>query len=118
MYARLTKCAEEFTGNLTSTNGETFNVHPLLRRLTLDNISRSAFGVKSDVQKDPFGPKPKYQQAAEDSWDLLGKSWLNPVARKIAFIKQHSNIGYGFRYGSDDNVRFNFVKGLDSMKTA
>lgn len=71
-----------FMENLGTADEGSIDIYPLVRRLTLDNISRAAFSVATDVQKDAFGPTPKFQSAAERSIDLWGSLWLSTLARE------------------------------------
>ena len=83
MYARLSQCMNLFMDNIEAAPGDSIDIYPLLRRLTLDNISRAAFGISTNVQKDVFGPTPKYQLAAEQAIDRWGSLWLSAVAREF-----------------------------------
>lgn len=75
-----------------SSKGEVFNVYPLLKRFTIDNIGRTVFGINANTQAEPKISSPLLKAAlhATDSFmggymDLISNSFTS-VNKLFGFV--------------------------------
>ncbi|KAI1288498.1 Cytochrome P450 3A4 [Halotydeus destructor] len=83
--------------NIRAKDGGEFNIYPMLQGLTMDTIGRSAFGIKTDVQRNPGDP---FLKAAQDVFDdPVGTVAGFPLLLGVLFPEFHAVI-YPFRYAA------------------
>jgi cytochrome P450 len=72
-------------------SGEEFNIYDMVQGLTTDVIGRTAFGIQTNVQKDP---NDKFLQAAKDVFNIKLNKWFFLV---VVCLPEADLILYPFR---------------------
>lgn len=76
---------KEFGANIAQQRSGSFDVYPLLRRMTMDSICRTAFGVDASSQSNTTQRIPIID-AANSFFTLSFSSYLDPLANCFEFV--------------------------------
>ncbi|KAI1288486.1 Thromboxane-A synthase [Halotydeus destructor] len=92
--------------NINGQAGEDFDIYPMLQGLTMDTIGRSAFGIKTDVQRNP---DDTFFKAAQAIFNIQSGTLANlPLLLSLLFPEFHILL-YPLRYVTE------FIKGIFGM---
>ncbi|KAI1288441.1 Cytochrome P450 3A6 [Halotydeus destructor] len=81
--------------NIKAKDGGDFDIYPMLQGLTMDTIGRSAFGIKTDVQRNPDDP---FLKAAREVFNNRGFSLATLPIYLTVLFPEFELIFYPLRY--------------------